>query len=294
MNPRHLLDIEDLSPQDIRSILKNSYEPAIGVLNHKGVALLFEKPSARTRHSMEMAVWRLGGHPINIDAKEVGIGQRESAADIARTLACYHSAIAARVFSHQTLIDMKEASPVAVINMLSDKAHPLQALADMRTIENNFGSLKGLKLAFIGDFNNVANSLAQAAQKMEMNFSAACPQSLETPHLSDQIVLTHDPKEAAEDADVIYTDVWTSMGQEDQAEDRKKAFRGFQVDAELMKLAKPSAIFMHCLPAHRGEEAAGEVIDGPQSRVWEQAENRMHTAIGLFCWLSDMKSLGSG
>lgn len=258
-------------------------------LDGKGVALLFEKPSARTRHSMEMAVASLGGHPITVRADEVGIGSRETPQDIARTLACYHSIVAARVKDHSLLDAFAEAIPeTPVVNMLSDRAHPLQALADLLTIQQLCGTVAGTKIAFIGDGNNVARSLAVGASLLGAEFRIASPEGYE---LSDDVAalpgVTHlrDAAEAVDDAAIVYTDVWVSMGQDEETEARKASFRAYQVDDALMDKAAPDAAFLHCLPAIRGEEVTADVIDGPQSAVWKQAENRFHAARGALAWL---------
>ena len=291
---RHLLEIDDLSAAELVTVLDLADEhhpPA--VLAGQGVALLFEKPSARTRNSMEMAVRDLGGHPVTIRSEEVSIDQRESAEDVARTLACYHAAIGARVFDHSVLERMAKVSWVPVINLLSDDAHPLQALADLLTMADEFGDLNGHTLAYVGDGNNMCRSLALAATLAGMQVRVASPPGYAlAPHDVDRIAgmgvapeLFDRPEEAVEGVDVVYTDVWTSMGQETEAAARRKAFEGFMVDDRIMALAAEKAIFLHCLPAHRGEEVSHEVLEGAQSRVWRQAENRMHAARGAVAWI---------
>ncbi|MEP7315310.1 MAG: ornithine carbamoyltransferase [Sphingomicrobium sp.] len=258
-------------------------------LSGKGVALLFEKPSARTRHSIEMAVASLGGHPITVRADEVGVGSRETPHDVARTLACYHSIVAARVKDHALLDAFAAAIPgTPVVNMLSDRAHPLQALADLLTIQQLRGTVAGAKIAFIGDGNNVARSLAVGASLLGAEFRIASPEGYE---LSDDVAalsgvrqLRH-AAEAVDDAAFVYTDVWVSMGQDEETEARKAIFRPYQVDSALMEKAAADAAFLHCLPAIRGEEVTADVIDGPQSAVWKQAENRYHAARGALAWL---------
>lgn len=291
---RHLLEIDDLTRDELASVLvlarRRDLPP---VLHQQGVALVFEKPSARTRNSMELAVVQLGGHPVTIRPDEVGLDVRESVEDVTRTLACYHAVIAARVFEHSKLDRMAQVSPVPVVNLLSDAAHPLQALADLLTLEDAFGSLAGRRIAYVGDGNNVCRSLALAAGAMGMHVRIASPPGYElAPGDLERIRaagvephLTHDPYDAVKDADAVYTDVWASMGQEDEAAERRRAFTGFTVDTALLDAASPSAIFLHCLPAHRGEEVTAEVLDGARSRVWPQAENRMHAARGLLAWL---------
>lgn len=291
---RHLLEVDDLSGAELSAILDLAEEQdPPRTLAGQGVALVFEKPSTRTRNSMEMATVHLGGHPVTMHAEEVGIDRREAAEDVARTLGTYHAAIGARVFDHGTLERMAAVSEVPVINMLSDDAHPLQALADLLTIRQARGVLDGLTLAYVGDANNVCRSLALAASLVGMKVRVASPDGYGFSSASRDRLRSRDaepvvvrrPEEAAEGADVVYTDVWASMGQEHEAEARRRAFDGYTVDLRLMGRAAPGAIFLHCLPAHRGEEVAAAVIDGPASRVWEQAANRMHSARGVLRWL---------
>lgn len=258
-------------------------------LEGKGVALLFEKPSARTRHSMEMAVASLGGHPISVRADEVGVGSRETPDDIARTLSCYHSIVAARVKDHALLETFANAIPgTPVVNMLSDRAHPLQALADLMTVKQIRGSVAGAKIAYIGDGNNVARSLAVGASLLGAEFRCASPEGYElSADILDlpNVTQLRDPAEAAQDASFVYTDVWVSMGQDAETEARKSVFHAYQVDEALMARAAPDAAFLHCLPAIRGEEVTPGVIDGPRSAVWRQAENRYHAARGALAYL---------
>jgi ornithine carbamoyltransferase len=274
---RHLLSIRDLSAADLQWILAASEQPAPRVLQDKGVALYFEKPSARTRNSMELAAAQLGGHPVYLQPNELGIGSRETAADVTRTLACYHSIIAARVFEHGLLEQMAAVNAAPVLNMLSATDHPLQALADLLTIKQLVGRLEGVRIAFIGEGNNVSRSLAEACNLAGAQFVLASPRG----HGFDGALT--DPDEAVEGADIVYSDVWVSMGGED-SEDRRALFEPYQVDEALMARA-PNAWFMHCLPARRGEEVTAPVIDGPRSAVWRQAENRMHTARGAMLWM---------
>jgi len=291
---RHLLEVDDLSPAELRTVLDLARAPdPPQVLAGKGAALLFEKPSARTRNSMEMAVKQLGGHPVTIRPDEVGLDTRESTEDVARTLACYHDVTCARVFDHSKLERMVDVSPVPVVNMLSDEAHPLQALADLLTIEDELGELAGRTVAYVGDANNVARSLALGAGMMGMTVRVASPEGYGFP-LGDlarldaagvEVSESTSPVEAVKGADVVYCDVWTSMGQEDEAEARRELFAGFTVDTRLLDELGPDGILLHCLPAHRGEEVSHEAIEGPRSRVWAQAENRMHSARGLLAWL---------
>lgn len=281
---KHLLSIGDLAAADLEKILALSEQPASPALAGKGVALYFEKPSARTRNSMELATAQLGGHPVYLQPAELGIGTRESVADIARTLACYHAIIAARVFDHKLLEELARVDAAPMLNLLSGTANPLQALADLMTIKQLLGRLEGAKIAFIGEGNNVSRSLGEACALVGASLTIASPEGFglgDGPNVR-QVV---DPAEAAEGADIIYTDVWVSMGGEDSDEHRS-AFESYQVDEALMALA-PGAWFLHCLPARRGEEVTAPVIDGPRSAVWKQAENRMHTARGAMLWIMD-------
>jgi ornithine carbamoyltransferase len=276
---KHLLSIRDLSAGDLQWILAASEQPHPRILEGKGVALYFEKPSARTRNSMELASAQIGGHPVYLQPNELGIGTRETVADITRTLACYHAIIAARVFDHGLLEQMAAVNAAPVLNMLSGSDHPLQALADLLTIKQLFGRLDGLKVAFIGEGNNVSRSLAEGCALAGAEFVIASPEG----HGLEAVRQVTDPAEAVEGADIVYSDVWVSMGGEESAE-RRAAFEPYQVDEALMALA-PNAHFLHCLPARRGEEVTAPVIDGPRSAVWRQAENRMHTARGAMLWM---------
>lgn len=258
------------------------------LLSGKVMALLFEKPSLRTRVSFEVAIHQLGGHCLYLSPDEVGIGKREPIADVAQVLCRYVDGIIARTFSHQTLQTLALHSSVPVINALSDVEHPCQALADILTIYEKRGGLRGLSLAFIGDGNNVAHSLLLAASLTGINFRIASPAGYEMKkeivqtaqriavHTGSQIVLTEDYRQVAKDADIVYTDVWTSMGQETEAEQRRTAFSDYRVDAHLLSLAKKDVLFMHPLPAHHGEEIASGLLDHPSSVVFDQAENRLH------------------
>lgn len=298
---RHLLEIDDLTPTELREVLDRSLEP-IGArpLQGQGAALLFEKPSARTRNSMELAVVQLGGHPLTIRPDEVGLDTRETVEDVVRTLCCYHSIIGARVFEHSKLERAVAVSSVPIVNMLSDQGHPLQGLADVLTIAAEFGGLDDLDgrvLTYVGDGNNVARSLALAAGMLGMEIRIASPAGYA---LSDADVArvraagvtlhcSEDPVEACRGVDAVYTDVWTSMGQEAESAQRLRDFARFTVTDELMALASDDSVFLHCLPAHRGEEVTGSVLEGPRSRVWPQAENRMHAARGAIRWLLEQR-----
>jgi ornithine carbamoyltransferase len=289
---RHLLEIDDLDPARLTRILddaargRDDASTIPKVLGGHGVAAVFEKPSARTRTSFEMAVHSLGGHAVVLQGAEVGMGTRESVPDVARTLAGFTCLIAARVFDHESLVEMTNAVNVPIVNLLSDRAHPLQALADLLTLRDRFGALEGRRLAYIGDGNNVAASLAYAAALSGLELVVASPSGFELPdpviegarNLGGTVEQVTDPYDAARGADALYTDVWTSMGQEDERAARLASFAGYTIDDAMLAVADPGACFLHCLPAHRGEEVAASVIDGPASLVWEQAANRLHVA----------------
>jgi ornithine carbamoyltransferase len=296
---RDFLQVDDLTPAAFAEVLdraeawKRRPDAVPRLLSGRGAALLFEKPSARTRTSSEMAVVGLGGHPVYIRDEEVGIGARESVEDVARTLAGYCAVIAARVFDHGTLEAMAGAVEIPVVNLLSDRGHPCQALADYLTLRECLSSLEGRRLVFVGDGNNVAASLAFGAALSGVELTVASPPGYELDdevaerarNLGGSIEISNDPYEAVKGADAVYTDVWASMGQEAEQDARRAAFAGFQVNGELMALAGEQARFLHCLPAHRGEEVVAEVIDGPASVVWQQAANRMHAMRALLAHL---------
>jgi ornithine carbamoyltransferase len=287
---RDLLTIGALDQESLGRILELSTGGAPGrPLAGKGVALVFQKPSARTRNSMEMAVVQLGGHPVYIQKDEVGLGTRESAEDVARTLACYHALIAARVMDHRHLDQLAAAVDVPVLNMLSDSDHPLQALADLLTVRQLRGTLEGARIAYIGDANNVARSLAQGCALLGVELRVASPDGYgfspqELGAFGAAVTQTADPVEAVKGAQFVYTDVWVSMGQDDEVEARTKALAPYRVDERLMAQAD-DAWFLHCLPAKRGHEVTDGVIDSARSAVWRQAENRMHTARGAMAWM---------
>lgn len=291
---RHLLEIDDLTPTELIEILDRSEQQGLSrVLEGQGAALLFEKPSARTRTSMEMAVVQLGGHPVTLRNEEIGIDTRESAEDLARLFSGYTSVIGARVFAHGKLERLAAAASVPVVNLLSDDAHPVQALADLLTIRQSFGRLEGLVVSYIGDANNVARSLGIACGMVGAEFRVSNPPGYgfddttidRLRSTGGSVELIEDPRVAAAGAHVLYTDAWYSMGQEEEQRIRTEAFARWQIDGDLLGAAEPDAIFLHCLPAHRNDEATDEVLDGPQSRIWPQAYNRMHTARGLTHWL---------
>ena len=297
--PTDFLEVDDLEPATLAALLeraeawKHAPDRIPAVLAGRGVAMLFEKPSARTRSSTEVATFTLGGHPIYLREEEVGLGTRETVEDVARTLAGYCTILCARVFDHATLEAMADAVDAPVVNLLSDRAHPCQALADLLTLRELYGSLDGRRLAYVGDGNNVAASLAFAAALCGLELTIASPAgyTLEDElverarNLGGTIELFTDPYDAVRDVDAVYTDVWTSMGQEEEQSRRRAAFAGYTVDTELMAAAGPDARFLHCLPAHRGEEVSADVIDGPQSAVWQQAANRMHATRALLAEL---------
>lgn len=290
---RHFTEIDDLSPAELERVLElSSASASPTLLAGKGVALIFEKPSARTRNSMEMAVVQLGGHPVYIGNEEVGLDRRESTEDVTRTMAGFHAAIGARVYSHSVVERMAAVDQVPVVNLLSDRGHPMQALADLLTMYQEFGALEGRSVAYLGDANNMAFSLALGAGLVGMEFRIASPVGYEFDDADLARINTvgepqvfDSPIAAVTGADAVYTDAWTSMGQEAEAETRARDFEGFQVDEKLMESAASTAIFLHCLPAHRGEEVTDAVLDGPRSRIWPQAANRMHAARGLLVWL---------
>lgn len=285
---RDLLNIAGLDKPALTELLDMAARDLGTPLAGRGVAMLFEKPSARTRNSMEMAAVQLGAHPVNIRKDEVGLGTRESAEDVARTLACYHAVIAARVARHADLDAMAAATETPILNMLSELAHPLQALADMLTIRQLCGRTEGVRVAWVGDANNVCRSLAQACLVLDADLFLASPDpygfSREELASLPNVTQFTDPAEAVVGADIVYTDVWISMGQRDETAVRSAAFAPYQVTRELMARSK-DAWFLHCLPARRGEEVAADVIDGPRSAVWRQAENRMHSARAALAWL---------
>jgi ornithine carbamoyltransferase len=297
---RHLLSLLDLSPQELRELIavtvqrkkrKRSETP----LRQCVLGLIFEKPSLRTRVSFEAGMARLGGSSIFLSGQEVGLGVRESLADCARTLSQYVQGIVLRVFRHETIEEFARYASVPVINGLSDREHPCQAVADFVTMTELLGDLSGRTVAFIGDSNNIARSLAIGCAMLGMRWHHACPREFRFepdfyPGLQQQFpqaVLQYfdEPAEAVRQADVIYTDVWTSMGQENEQARRRQAFAQFRVDAELLKHAPAHVRIMHCLPAHRGEEITDEVLDGPHSVVFQQAANRMYAQETLLLWL---------
>ncbi|NBS36711.1 MAG: ornithine carbamoyltransferase [Actinobacteria bacterium] len=303
---RHFLNTSDLTRIEIGTVLalaKQRPEALGWPLADYGVAMIFEKPSNRTRQSMEMAVVQLGGHPVFTRGEEVGFDVRESVEDITQILAGYHAILAARVLDHAVLERMAATDSVPVVNMLSDYSHPLQSLADVLTMREEFGSLKGRTVAWVGDYNNVARSLSEACALEGAHVRLGCPlgYGASDDELSRirslgaaTVEQTTTPHDAVCDAHAVHTDVFVSMGQEAETERRMRDFAGFQVDESMMAAADPEAIFMHCLPAHRGVEVAAEVIDGPASRVVRQAHNRMHAARGLLAFLCEVNDITKG
>jgi ornithine carbamoyltransferase len=282
---RDLLSLADLTRKELAAILDLSERADLGrPLDGKGVALVFQKPSARTRNSTEMAVVQLGGHPVYIQKEEVGLGSRETPEDVARTLACYHEIITARVTDHRDLVAMADATDTPMVNLLSDSDHPMQGLADILTIKQLLGRLESARIAYIGDANNVCRSLAQACTLSGANLTIASPEGYGLGESLDGVRQVVDPAEAVEGAEIVYTDVWVSMGQDEEADARRRAFAAYRVDEALMEKTQ-GAWFLHCLPARRGEEVTHGVIESARSAVWRQAENRMHTARGALAWI---------
>lgn len=295
---KHLLEVDDLSKDELIEILALASKPPPRLLKDCGVALIFQKPSARTRNSMEMAAAQLGAHPVYIQEHEIGFDRRESVEDLTRTLACFHRILCARVNDHSIVERMAatDAGGVApVINMLSDRAHPLQALADVLTLQGEFGSLEGRTIAYIGDANNVARSLALACSKVSMRVRVAHPPGYGFDDDDFSVLrssgadfeLFDSPGEAVRGVDAVYTDVWISMGQEDERSQRLADFESWTVDEALMRGAAPEAIFMHCLPAHDDQECTRAVLEANYSRIWTQAKNRMHAARAVMWWLNE-------
>jgi ornithine carbamoyltransferase len=293
---RHFLQLEDWSTDEIRGLLNDAVslkaELKAGgnrpLLRGKILGMIFQKASLRTRTSFEVGMLQLGGQAIYLGPSEIGLGKRESIADVARVLSGYVDGIMARVFDHEHVFELARWSAVPVINGLSDERHPCQAMADMLTIYEHFGYTEGLTLAYIGDGNNVAASLLMACAHLGINFTTATPNDY---RISDKVVQAaqpllarseitfkqvEQPEEAAQGADILYTDTWISMGQEAEAEQRVRDFQGYQINADLLKAARPSAVVMHDLPAYRGKEITDEVADGPQSVIFQQANNRLH------------------
>jgi ornithine carbamoyltransferase len=293
---KHLICLADLTSEEIWHILHTARDLKAAwkaggnqpIMAGKSLAMIFEKPSLRTRTSFEMAMVHLGGHALYLSPDEIGLGKRESVADVARVLSRYVDAIEARVFAHRTIEELAKYASVPVINGLSDWTHPCQALGDALTLWEHKGAIEGQRIAFIGDGNNVANSLLFLGGKLGLHVTVASPPGYEPPPAvirlacdaaktsGAELAITNDPVAAVERADVVYTDVWASMGQEAEAAQRKVVFLPYQVNAILMSHAPSGALFMHCLPAHRGDEVTDEVADAPYSIIFDQAENRLH------------------
>ena len=298
MSPRHLLGIADLGPDALRRMLELATTPSLGSpLAGRGVAMIFEKPSNRTRHSMEMAVVQLGGHPVYTRGEEVGFDVRETVEDVTRILAGYHCVLAARVHSHSVIERMATVSAVPVVNMLSDMSHPLQALADVITMLEKVGSLAGVRVAWVGDWNNVARSLAEAVCMLGGTVALACPDGYgasdtELSRIADlggRIEQHRDPRAAVPGAVFVHTDTWISMGQEDESAVRRAIFGSYIVDEKLMAATGTDAWFMHCMPAHRGEEVSAAVIDGMRSLVITQGHHRLTGARGALAWAMESR-----
>ena len=303
---RHFLDLADVGPEGVAAIVRMAAQGPRPILHGQSVAMVFEKPSARTRNSTEMAVVHAGGHAVMISDAEVGIDVRESAEDVARTLGCYHQVIAARVRNHEVCSRMASAldaqgNRVSIINLLSDYSHPCQAIADMLTLADEFGGVDGLRgkrVVYVGDANNVARSLAQACLALGVSVTICAPSGYQFDdatiaaleqfaRFDAAVTRSDDPMTAVQGASALYTDVWTSMGQEDEAQIRRNAFARFSITEALVANAADDAIVLHCLPAHRGEEISHEVLEGTRSRVWVQAKHRETAMYGVFAWISE-------
>lgn len=310
MSTRHLISIHDLSAAEVAGLFRlaadvkanpNDYSK---VLRRQSLAMIFEKSSTRTRVSFEVGMVQMGGHALFLSSRDIQLGRGEPVSDTAQVLSRFVNGIMARTFSHQTVVDLARFGTVPVINGLTDDLHPCQALTDYFTLLEVFGDLKGRKIAYVGDGNNMAHSLLFGAAKVGMDIAIASPKGYQVQEkylrqaqedaaaAGTQILLTESPQEAVVGADCVTTDVWASMGQEDEAQQRLQAFHGFMVDPALMERAKKEAVFLHCLPAHRGEEVAAEVVDGPQSRIFDEAENRLHVQKAILLWLMGGVEIG--
>jgi len=306
MATRHLISIHDLTRAEVAGLFRLAAEvkaePAKfhDHLHRKTLGMIFEKSSTRTRVSFEVGMAQMGGHALFLSSRDIQLGRGEPISDTAQVLSRYLDGIMARTFAHQTVTDLAKYGSVPVINGLTDELHPCQGLCDYFTLSEVFGGidkLPGRKLAYVGDGNNMAHSLMFCAPKVGMDVAVASPKGYEVnpkylelvrqdaAAAGTQVTVTNDPKEAVAGASAVYTDVWASMGQEEEAKERLRAFQGWTVDNALMAHAKPEAIFLHCLPAHRGEEVAAEVADGPQSRIYDEAENRLHIQKAILLWL---------
>jgi ornithine carbamoyltransferase len=302
---RHLISIHDLSAAEVAGLfrlsadVKANPEKYATALERKSLAMIFEKSSTRTRVSFEVGMVQMGGHALFLSSRDIQIGRGEPVSDTAQVLSRYVDGIMARTFAHQTVLDLAQYGTVPVINGLTDDLHPCQALVDYFTLGEIFGfdGLRGRKIAYVGDGNNMVTSLMFGAAKVGMDIAIASPAGYEIPPryqelgrqdaaaAGTKLELTTEPKEAVRGASCVYTDVWASMGQEEEAQKRLRDFAGFTVDGALMSLAQENAVFLHCLPAHRGEEVSAEVCDGPQSRIFDEAENRLHVQKAILLWL---------
>jgi len=296
------LRVSDLNKEEFTYLIKRAIDFKINrgfqknFLSGKSIGMIFEKPSTRTRVSFEVAIYQLGGYPVYLSPTELQLSRGETIKDTAQVLSRYLDAVVIRTFSHNTIEEFAKWSTVPVINALTDEHHPCQALADIMTIIEKKGKLQGIKLTFVGDGNNVANSLIEASALVEIKINIATPEGceplmeiIEKAKAFTEVKIFHDPQEAVKDADVIYTDVWLSMGEEENIK-KKEKFKNFQINTELLKKAKSDAIVMHCLPAHRGEEITDEVLDSPQSVVLDQAENRLYTEKAILEFLLTLKN----
>ena len=306
---KDLISLAELSRLEVEELLaraaalKQAHQAGETDASLRGqtLAMMFEKPSLRTRVTFETGMAQLGGTAIYLTPTDIQLGARETVGDIARNLSRWVDLIMARTYAHSVLEELAEAATVPVINGLTDLLHPCQVLADAQTLQEHFERIDGLKVAFVGDGNNVANSWLNLAAVFNLDFRLACPNGYQpTPEILEaaqertegSIIVTQDPKEACAGVDAVYTDVWTSMGQEEEAQLRRTVFAEYQVNRALMALAAPEAVVMHCLPAHRGEEISAEVLDGPQSVVFDQAENRLHAQKAVMCWLNENRKTG--
>jgi ornithine carbamoyltransferase len=304
--PRHLISIHDLTAAEVAGLFRLAADVKANPakyhdhLHRKTLGMIFEKSSTRTRVSFEAGMAQMGGHALFLSSRDIQLGRGEPISDTAQVLSRYIDGIMARTFAHQTVTDLAKYGTIPVINGLTDDLHPCQALTDYFTLSEVFGgldALRGRKLTYVGDGNNMAHSLMFGAAKVGMDVAIASPDGYQVnPHYADlvrqdaaaagtKVILTTDPAEAVEDASAVYTDVWASMGQEAEQQKRVQAFKGFTVDAALMSHARKDAVFLHCLPAHRGEEVSAEVCDGPQSRIFDEAENRLHVQKAILLWL---------
>jgi ornithine carbamoyltransferase len=305
MPTRHFISIHDHTAQEVAGLFRLAADVKANpgkyaaALRQKSLGMIFEKSSTRTRVSFEVGMVQMGGHALFLSSRDIQLGRGEPISDTAAVLSRYVDGIMARTFAHQTVLDLARYGTIPVVNGLTDDLHPCQAMADYFTLSEVFGfdGLRGRKLAYVGDGNNMAHSLLFGGSKVGMDVAIASPKGYEVKEkyadlarqdaaaAGTNVLLTHDPYEAVAGASCVYTDVWASMGQEEEAKERLRAFAGFTVDAALMSAAREDAVFLHCLPAHRGEEVAAEVADGPWSRIYDEAENRLHVQKAILLWL---------